>query len=274
MRANCRYSSVPFYLHYNPAGENVKPEIFLPSLHISGHQTGESLLQVIRDIFAVRKDHKTGGNLGILHEKMIWTLFRIINLHPMQISITSQAIRKSLKRASTRSESHRAIVHFYYVFHSAYSYLSFFLADRVSISYPHTFSEISKIFAEIAGVSGIGAKKWVDGKVDGDLLGKPASPCALGVSAGRHRVDMGGFEQNGSSKCTKKRPSALFSKGLIFRSSRSAFFRTSDRSIRPFRRCAAHGNRCRRSTSHICVPCRRGGPSLRAGRSASAPTTA
>ena len=114
-------------------------KIFLPSLHISGHQTGESLLQVIRDIFAVRKNHKTGGNLGILHEKMIWTLFRIINLHPMQISITSQAIRKSLKRASTRSESHRAIVHFYYVFHSAYSYLSFFLADRVSIVPPYIF---------------------------------------------------------------------------------------------------------------------------------------
>ena len=113
-------------------------KIFLPSLHADGHQTGESLLQVIRGAFAVRKNHKTGGNLGILHEKMIWTLFRIINLHPMQISITSQAIRKSLKRASTRSESHRAIVHFYYVFHSAYSYLSFFLADRVSISYPHT----------------------------------------------------------------------------------------------------------------------------------------
>ena len=151
---------------------------------------GESLLQVIRGAFAVRKNHKTGGNLGILHEKMIWTLFRIINLHPMQISITSQAIRKSLKRASTRSESHRAIVHFYYVFHSAYSYLSFFLADRVSISYPHTFWEISKIFAAMAGVSGIGAKKWVDGRVDGDPLGKPASPCAPGVSAGRHRVDI------------------------------------------------------------------------------------
>ena len=45
-------------------------KIFLPSLHISGHQTGESLLQVIRDIFAVRKNHKTGGNLGILHEKL------------------------------------------------------------------------------------------------------------------------------------------------------------------------------------------------------------
>ena len=151
---------------------------------------GESLLQVIRGAFAVRKNHKTGGNLGILHEKMIWTLFRIINLHPMQISITSQAIRKSLKRASTRSESHRAIVHFYYVFHSAYSYLSFFLTDRVSISYPHTFSEISKNFAEIAGVSGIGVKNWVDGRVDGDPIGKPANPCAPGVSAGRHRVDI------------------------------------------------------------------------------------
>ena len=178
-------------------------KIFLPSLHADGHQTGESLLQVIRGAFAVRKNHKTGGNLGILHEKMIWTLFRIINLHPMQISITSQAIRKSLKRASTRSESHRAIVHFYYVFHSAYSYLSFFLADRVSISYPHTFSEISKIFAAMAGVSRIGAKKWVDGKVDGDLLGKPASPCAPGVSAGRHRVDMGGFGAGCPSNATK-----------------------------------------------------------------------
>ena len=215
MRVNCRYSSVPFYLHYNPAGENVKPEIFLPSLHISGHQTGESLLQVIRGAFAVRKNHKTGGNLGILHEKMIWTLFRIINLHPMQISITSQAIRKSLKRASTRSESHRAIVHFYYVFHSAYSYLSFFLADRVSISYPHTFSEISKIFAEIAGVSGIGAKKWVDGKVDGDLLGKPASPCAPGVSAGRHRVDILVLFKNRLCKTEKN---AVFEEGMkLFR---------------------------------------------------------
>ena len=162
----------------------------MPSLYADGHQTGESLLQVIRGAFAVRKNHKTGGNLGILHEKMIWTLFRIINLHPMQISITSQAIRKSLKRASTRSESHRAIVHFYYVFHSAYSYLSFFLADRVSISYPHTFWEISKIFAAMAGVSRIGVKNWVDGRVDGGLLGKPASPCAPGVSAGRHRVDI------------------------------------------------------------------------------------
>ena len=164
---------------------------------------GESLLQVIRDIFAVRKNHKTGGNLGILHEKMIWTLFRIINLHPMQISITSQAIRKSLKRASTRSESHRAIVHFYYVFHSAYSYLSFFLADRVSISYPHTFWEISKIFAAMAGVSGIGAKKWVDERVDGGLSGKPANPCAPGVSAGRHRVDMDGFGAGCPSNATK-----------------------------------------------------------------------
>ena len=215
MRANCRYSSVPCYLHYNPAGENVKPEIFLPSLHISGHQTGESLLQVIRGAFAVRKNHKTGGNLGILHEKMIWTLFRIINLHPMQISITSQAIRKSLKRASTRSESHRAIVHFYYVFHSAYSYLSFFLADRVSISYPHTFSEISKIFAAMAGVSRIGAKKWVDGKVDGDLLGKPASPCAPGVSAGRHRVDILVLFKNRLCKTEKN---AVFEEGMkLFR---------------------------------------------------------
>ena len=119
-------------------------KFFLPSLHTYGHQTGESLLQVIRDIFAVRRNHKTGGNLGILHEKMIWTLFRIINLHPMQISITSQAIRKSLKRASTRSESHRAIVHFYYVFHSAYSYLSFFLADRVSYRTPIHFQKFQK----------------------------------------------------------------------------------------------------------------------------------
>ena len=199
-------------------------KFFLPSLHTYGHQTGESLLQVIRDIFAVRRNHKTGGNLGILHEKMIWTLFRIINLHPMQISITSQAIRKSLKRASTRSESHRAIVHFYYVFHSAYSYLSFFLADRVSISYPHTFWEISKIFAAMAGVSRIGVKNWVDGRVDGDPLGKPASPCAPGVSAGRHRVDMGGFEQNGSSKCTKKAPFGAFFKRTHFQVFTIRFF--------------------------------------------------
>ena len=39
-------------------------KIFLPSLHADGHQTGESLLQVIRGAFAVRKDHKTGGNTG------------------------------------------------------------------------------------------------------------------------------------------------------------------------------------------------------------------
>ena len=45
-------------------------KIFLPSLHTYGHQTGESLLQVIRGAFAVRKNHKTGGNLGILHEKL------------------------------------------------------------------------------------------------------------------------------------------------------------------------------------------------------------
>ena len=45
-------------------------KIFLPALHTYGHQTGESLLQVIRDIFAVRKNHKTGGNLGILLEKL------------------------------------------------------------------------------------------------------------------------------------------------------------------------------------------------------------
>ena len=187
----------------------------MPSLHTDGHQTGESLLQVIRDIFAVRKNHKTGGNLGILHEKMIWTLFRIINLHPMQISITSQAIRKSLKRASTRSESHRAIVHFYYVFHSAYSYLSFFLADRVSISYPHTFWEISKIFAAMAGVSRIGVKNWVDGRVDGGLLGKPASPCAPGVSAGRHRVDILVLFKNRLCKTEKN---AVFEEGMkLFR---------------------------------------------------------
>ena len=60
----------------------------------------------------------------------------------------------------------------------------------MGISYPHTFGEISKIFAVMAGVSGIGAKKWVDGRVDGDPLGKPASPCAPGVSAGIHRVDI------------------------------------------------------------------------------------
>ena len=55
----------------------------------------------------------------------------------------------------------------------------------------------------MAGVSGIGAKKWVDGRVDGDPLGKPASPCASGVSAGRHWVDMGGFEAGFPSNTTK-----------------------------------------------------------------------
>ena len=39
-------------------------EIFLPPLHADGHQMGESLLKVIRGIFAVRKDHKTGENAG------------------------------------------------------------------------------------------------------------------------------------------------------------------------------------------------------------------
>ena len=42
----------------------------------------------------------------------------------------------------------------------------------------------------MAGASGIGVKKWVDGRVDGGLSGKPVSPCAPGVSAGRHRVDI------------------------------------------------------------------------------------
>ena len=55
----------------------------------------------------------------------------------------------------------------------------------------------------MAGVSGIGAKKWVDGRVDGGLSGKPANPCAPGVSAGRHRVDMGGFEAGCPSNATK-----------------------------------------------------------------------
>ena len=92
------------------------------------------------------------------------------------------------------------------------------------ISYPHTFSEISKIFAAMAGVSRIGVKNWVDGRVDGDPLGKPASPCAPGVSAGRHRVDMGGFEQNGSSKCTKKAPFGAFFKRTHFQVFTIRFF--------------------------------------------------
>ena len=46
-------------------------------------------------------------------------------------------------------------------------------------------------------------EKWVDGRVDGDPLGKPASPCAPGVSAGRHRVDMGGFGAGCPSNATK-----------------------------------------------------------------------
>ena len=55
----------------------------------------------------------------------------------------------------------------------------------------------------MAGVSRIGAKNWVDGKVDGGVFGKPASPCAPGVSAGRHRVDMGGFGAGHPSNATK-----------------------------------------------------------------------
>ena len=55
----------------------------------------------------------------------------------------------------------------------------------------------------MAGVSRIGAKNWVDGRVDGDPLGKPASPCAPSVSAGRHRVDMGGFGAGRPSNATK-----------------------------------------------------------------------
>ena len=55
----------------------------------------------------------------------------------------------------------------------------------------------------MAGVSGSGVKKWVDGMVDGDPLGKPASPCAPGVSAGRHWVDMGGFRAGCLSNATK-----------------------------------------------------------------------
>ena len=76
----------------------------------------------------------------------------------------------------------------------------------------------------MAGVSGIGVKKWVDGRVDGDPIGKPASPCAPGVSAGRHRVDMGGFEQNGSSKCTKKAPFGAFFKRTHFQVFTIRFF--------------------------------------------------
>ena len=42
----------------------------------------------------------------------------------------------------------------------------------------------------MAGVSWIGVKKWVDERVDGGLSGKPASPCAPGVSAGSYWVDI------------------------------------------------------------------------------------
>ena len=67
---------------------------------------------------------------------------------------------------------------------------------------PYIFRNF-KNSAEIAGVSGIGVKKWVDGRVDGGLAGKPANPCAQGVSAGRHRVDMGGFGAGCPSNATK-----------------------------------------------------------------------
>ena len=67
---------------------------------------------------------------------------------------------------------------------------------------PYIFGNF-KNFPAISGTSGIGAKKRVDGRVDGDPLGKPASPCAPGVSAGRHRVDMGGFGAGCPSNATK-----------------------------------------------------------------------
>ena len=67
----------------------------------------------------------------------------------------------------------------------------------------------------MAGASGIGAKKWVDGKVDGDPLGKPASPCAPGVSAGRHRVDILVLFKNRLCKTEKK---AVFEEAMkLFR---------------------------------------------------------
>ena len=80
---------------------------------------------------------------------------------------------------------------------------------------PHTFWEISKIFAAMAGVSRIGVKNWVDGRVDGGLLGKPASPCAPGVSAGRHRVDILVLFKNRLCKTEKN---AVFEEGMkLFR---------------------------------------------------------
>ena len=86
---------------------------------------------------------------------------------------------------------------------------------QIGVSYPHTFSEISKIFAEIAGASGIGAKNWVDGRVDGDPLGKPANPCAPGVSAGRHRVDMDGFGAGCPSNATKSDAFSTLGVGVL-----------------------------------------------------------
>ena len=55
----------------------------------------------------------------------------------------------------------------------------------------------------MAGVSGIDAKKVVDGGVDGGLAGKLANPCGPGVSGGSHRVDMGGFGAGCPSNATK-----------------------------------------------------------------------
>ena len=74
---------------------------------------------------------------------MIWTFFRVINLHPVQIRITCQAIRKSLKRTSPSGESHRAIVHLHYILcHSAYSYLSLFLMSKIA----HPRGKVKRFF--------------------------------------------------------------------------------------------------------------------------------
>ena len=75
----------------------------------------------------------TGVIIVKTKRRMIRTLFRVINLHPMQIRITSQAIRKSLKRTSPSGESHRAIVHLNYILsHSAHSYLSLFRISKIA----------------------------------------------------------------------------------------------------------------------------------------------
>ena len=60
----------------------------------------------------------------------------------------------------------------------------------MTISYPHIFWKVQEKRTEKSGASENDMKKRVDGWVDGGYLGKPAKPCAPGVSPGSHWVDI------------------------------------------------------------------------------------